>query len=583
MAERDAGSSSQPIMTGSTPIAPAPGAMANGRERAQAKNVPTSKGSAAPTETKDSLREVVETVVFVVVLVLLLKAFVAEAFVIPTGSMAETLYGYQKVVECPKCHFEFPVNCSSEVDPQTGPPTPVIGGVCPNCHYEVDFKEDDINPSWNTGDRVLVAKFLYDLGLFGMDGPQRYHVVVFKYPDEPQRAYSALNYIKRLIGLPGETIAIYYGDLYRYEGDALRYDDLKDAAPKDLWEKPHMHSDDQRARDLFDKGAFHILRKPPAVMLAERRIVYDNDYQARDLIGKAEPRWQAESDGNLWSADKPEEPKVFRHEPRSGDELAWLRYHHLIPTDPRVRHAVRRELITDFMGYNSWIPRPGGQPHSPPGLNWVGDLMLEAKVEVTQAQGELVLELSRGVDRFQARCDLATGLCSLFRKSDGKEVQLHAGVATSLKKPGTYRVRFANFDQRLTLWVDSTMPFGDGVPYDAPAYRGPTKENDLEPASVGVRSGGVTVSALKLWRDTYYTTGSQHGDAGLGDFANPGWDALGKLSPNTYYVQPDHYLCLGDNSPESSDGRMWGLVPKRLLLGRAMLKYYPVSRAGRIQ
>ena len=50
----------------------------------------------------------VETIVFVVVLVLLLKLFVTEAFVIPTGSMAETLYGYQKIITCPKCGHEFP-------------------------------------------------------------------------------------------------------------------------------------------------------------------------------------------------------------------------------------------------------------------------------------------------------------------------------------------------------------------------------------------------------------------------------------------------------------------------------------------
>src|SRR5438128_3471264 len=62
----------------------------------------------------DGSREVVETVVFVVFLVLLLKSFVAEAFVIPTGSMAETLYGYQKTVECPECGETFPVNCSTQ-------------------------------------------------------------------------------------------------------------------------------------------------------------------------------------------------------------------------------------------------------------------------------------------------------------------------------------------------------------------------------------------------------------------------------------------------------------------------------------
>ena len=66
-----------------------------------------------------------QCVVFVVVLVLLLKSFVAEAFVIPTGSMAETLLGYQKNVTCPECNYEFPVNCSQEVDPQQSEHTPV--------------------------------------------------------------------------------------------------------------------------------------------------------------------------------------------------------------------------------------------------------------------------------------------------------------------------------------------------------------------------------------------------------------------------------------------------------------------------
>src|SRR3989442_14924752 len=58
-------------------------------------------------EVKDTWREVIETIVFVVVLVLLLKSFTAEAFVIPTGSMAETLWGYQKLVTCPQCTYEF--------------------------------------------------------------------------------------------------------------------------------------------------------------------------------------------------------------------------------------------------------------------------------------------------------------------------------------------------------------------------------------------------------------------------------------------------------------------------------------------
>src|SRR5262245_14015591 len=85
---------------------------------------PAAQKKEAPA-VRDAFREVVETVVFVIVLVLLLKTFVAEAFVIPTGSMAETLLGYQKWVKCPECGFDFPVNCTDEVDPQDGPPVPL--------------------------------------------------------------------------------------------------------------------------------------------------------------------------------------------------------------------------------------------------------------------------------------------------------------------------------------------------------------------------------------------------------------------------------------------------------------------------
>src|SRR5947208_2602982 len=100
---------------------------------AQAKPGAKPKKEETPA-VKDAFREVVETVVFVIVLVLLLKTFVAEAFVIPTGSMAETLLGYQKIVECPKCHYQFPVNCSSEVEPSDASRrTEVTGAVCPNC------------------------------------------------------------------------------------------------------------------------------------------------------------------------------------------------------------------------------------------------------------------------------------------------------------------------------------------------------------------------------------------------------------------------------------------------------------------
>jgi len=40
-------------------------------------------------------------------------------------------------------------------------------------------------------------------------------------------------------------------------------------------------------------------------------------------------------------------------------------------------------------------------------------------------------------------------------------------------------------------------------------------------------------------------------------------------------VPPGKYFAMGDNRDHSSDSRYWGLVPERLLLGRAQVVYYP--------
>src|SRR5438067_1109110 len=93
-------------------------------------------------QPRDSAREVVETIVFVVALVLMLKLFVVEAFVIPTGSMAETLLGYNKVVTCEECGHTFPVNATDEADPQHGERKEIVGARCPNCFHEWQWAKD---------------------------------------------------------------------------------------------------------------------------------------------------------------------------------------------------------------------------------------------------------------------------------------------------------------------------------------------------------------------------------------------------------------------------------------------------------
>jgi signal peptidase I len=577
------------------------------------------KSRIANQQGTDGKREIIETVVIVAVLVLLLKTFVAEAFVIPTGSMATTLLGAQKMVKCPQCGYEFAVNCSSERETRPGrEPDLVVRCTCPNCRYQIDFQHEHPKPSCASGDRLVVGKFLYDLHL---NRVERQDVVVFKYPKAPQEHYEAMNYIKRLIGKPGETLAIHQGDLYVYPGSEKEREQPltyprhpRPSRPEELWQKKYMYEDDAEALDLFRQGKFQIIRKSPAKVLALRRLVYDNAHPAKDLVeSKFPPRWAPEADrdtgtaaaGDLldylrrrklaeeeaaWVSDT---AHGFRHAARQGP-LAWLRYRHLIlERGPEKRLAdtarseIKPELITDFMGYDSW--KSLRVLHSTPSPNWVGDLILECEVNLSPAdgqalQGQLVLELSKGVDRFQARWEMPSGQCSLVRVTGSKEEQLES-KPTALKPGGNHRLRFANVDARLIVWVDRSLPFGEGVAYRAPQESGPFA-NDLQPVSIGAHGLALRVDQLKLWRDTYYTLSPSGSDATLApsDWSDPEkWQPLRKLPVETFYVQPGHYLCLGDNSPESADSRSWGVVPERLLLGRALLVYYPFRRIGPIE
>src|SRR5262245_16070839 len=63
-----------------------------------------------------TFRETVESVVIAFILAFLFRTFEAEAFVIPTGSMAPTLMGRHKDVVCPHCGYEYRAGASQEVD-----------------------------------------------------------------------------------------------------------------------------------------------------------------------------------------------------------------------------------------------------------------------------------------------------------------------------------------------------------------------------------------------------------------------------------------------------------------------------------
>src|SRR5580700_3415540 len=127
----------------------------------KARTAPASSGPARPS----AMRETIESVVVAFILAFLFKTFEAEAFVIPTGSMAPTLMGRHKDLHCPMCGFDFRIGASDEVESETDYVIPAArdrSAICPNCRYHLT-KDDVYNLPPFKGDRILVTKFSYEI------------------------------------------------------------------------------------------------------------------------------------------------------------------------------------------------------------------------------------------------------------------------------------------------------------------------------------------------------------------------------------------------------------------------------------
>ncbi len=511
-----------------------------------------------PPARRDSGRDFIEQIVIAFILAFVVRGFDAEAFVIPTGSMAPTLMGAHKDVECPRCGFGFTVNASDEFTDPNNPLSVVLSGLCGNCRSPIVLENE---PTFN-GDRILVMKYLFNMPWLREGQPKRWEVIVFHYPAGPET-----NYIKRLVGLPNEHLRIYHGDVL---------------TRKTLAEE------------------FHIERKPLKHQEAMQMNVWDDRFRPKILADSPEwRRWRA-GDPTRWRESKP-----ATYVATAQTEWSELRYQHVFP-DPAqwsailngnpLPYAPRPRLVSDFYAYNAGAPTRRYPEHRILPQHWVGDLTLAARVESQTETGFVRLELIESGVVNRCEINLASGEATLFHGDQA----LGAAAVTPMKGKGGHDVRLANVDGRLTLWVDGQTPFGEGRVYQEgmEGYAPPTAE-DLEPARVGARDATIQVSDLVITRDIYYTLDPHRAESdyqGLGVstedlLTNPGkFPLLDQVPWSDFHIQPKHYMMLGDNSPRSADARAWGSddlawdpnrtrqnfeVPEEYLIGKAFFVYWP--------
>ncbi len=381
-----------------------------------------------PSRLGDTLRELV----FAAVLYLILRHVAVEAFVIPTGSMAPTLYGNNIQQVCKRCHFPYRQG-RGEFEPLTGKEIRTVCPVCGEVFSTYPTESTD-------GNKILVDKLVYQLR-----APRRFEVVVFKFPQQPGRSY-----IKRLLGLPGESLRILDGDVYANGALQRKDDDVQDA----IW-LPFLDATYPFEGETPAEGAGPTLWAP-----------------AR---GVAPERWDVARDGR-------------RLEARAGEGTAWL------------------ECQRKVKAYTSYNDRSGAET-SPDSLLAAAMSDVRIRARVTPGQGaKAVRLLIQDDDRpILATFPVAGPGARFTIEAGGKVIASKEGGLTPDRHA---ELTLAYHDDRARLLVDGELlAFADDAEA-TPRLDDPDAPRHLAQRHVVVRLGadGPTVfEDVKLDRDVHYT------------------------------------------------------------------------------
>jgi signal peptidase I len=523
-----------------------------------------------------SIKETLVSLIISFVMALVFRSYVVEAFIIPTGSMAPTLLGAHIRFQSEQTGNSWTVNpwyfaadmetplsiqsqgrdgAPSATDPMTtSKVNPIrIGGRAPQMPQHGYIPPAAPVPV-RAGDRILVQKYLYELF-----PPKRFDVVVFKNPE-----LSTQNFIKRLIGLPNEQVWVADGDVFT---------------------RPIEKTSDGA---VTPKGDWSIARKPARVQDEVWRPIYSSEFAPLN----------PERDGRRWFITpwkglnwETENRREYRCDSAEATSLAW---------------NSSDWPITDWVPYNEWP----GKFAAPSQLFPVADLRMSAGIKPDAGGMTATATIAALGHEFQAV--ILTGSATIRVRpimpaaaQQPAWTDLATAVFGGLEPGRVTNVEFCHVDQSLELHVDGEVLLrGEynwgpserllhatgkaGRDYTDISHSG----NDLPLAAAygGTRpsvqwdfnGSPATLYRVGLARDLYYEAAK---------FQRGGWGpALATHPMNLASLGEDQFFVMGDNSPSSKDGRLWeevdpwvsdqidgtiGIVPRKLLLGKAFFVYFP--------
>jgi signal peptidase I len=439
-----------------------------------------------------AVRRAVEILVLSLCLILILRQWGVEAYEVPTGSMAPALAGHHRHRDCPRCGH--PVLVGRHPKDSGAAATAIQlyrGSFCPNCGQAgLDMHQ----APQVRGDRLFVNR-----SVFAFRRPRRWEIVVFR--------LLGIVFVKRVVGLPGELVAIDDGDI---------------------------SVNGELARKTLDE------------LQAMRVLVFDGSYAPEP--GGWGQRWEGLTPGGPAPALDGTALRLDGRGSTDRYQLAAYRHYQL--------DARQCEPIRDEYSYNG-----GERGHRAP----VHDFLAECHLDVSGGEGAVLLGITDGQNHLIAELPVraanpSTALAQLSEANHWPPVMVGPAAPGRLQVTARdvhlhpdvpHRIELAFADRRLTLRVDGRTIF---TPLDLPAARG--RPGVVRPFVLGARGVQVTMRNFRLFRDIHYTDDGTNGVRGKAV----------RLGAEQYFVLGDN----SPNSRDSRDIN-WpngGAVPGRNLIGR---------------